>query len=383
MTSKDKNMEKQAADKKAALDIALGRIEKDYGKGAIMRLGEISDSLTTESIPTGSLALDIALGIGGIPRGRVTEIFGAESSGKSTLAIHIMAETQKLGGIAAYIDVEHALDPAYAANCGLILDDLLIAQPDSAEQALDITEQLVRSGAVDAVVLDSVAALVPQAEIEGDMGDTHVGLQARLMSQALRKLTSSIHRSRTAVVFINQLREKIGVTYGSPEVTPGGRALKFYSSVRIDLRRVESIKQGSEAIGNRVRARVVKNKVAAPFRVAEFDIMFNLGISKVGDLLEIGAEQGIIKKSGAFYSYGDTKLGQGRENSKDFLTQHPEIAASVEARIRGGAGPDASAEPAGQVSPSDASANGGAPNGGDSIADILSGTAPLDPKDEE
>ena len=383
MTSKDKNIEKQAADKKAALDIALGRIEKDYGKGAIMRLGEISDSLTTESIPTGSLALDIALGIGGIPRGRVTEIFGAESSGKSTLAIHIMAETQKLGGIAAYIDVEHALDPAYAANCGLKLDDLLIAQPDSAEQALDITEQLVRSGAVDAVVLDSVAALVPQAEIEGDMGDTHVGLQARLMSQALRKLTSSIHRSRTAVVFINQLREKIGVTYGSPEVTPGGRALKFYSSVRIDLRRVESIKQGSEAIGNRVRARVVKNKVAAPFRVAEFDIMFNLGISKVGDLLEIGAEQGIIKKSGAFYSYGDTKLGQGRENSKDFLTQHPEIAASVEARIRGTTGPDESPEPAGQVSPGEASANGGPPNGGDSIADILSGTAPLDPKDEE
>jgi len=327
-------IEKADKNKVEALETALGRIEKDYGKGAVMRLGEISGSLATECIPTGSLALDIALGIGGIPRGRVTEVFGAESAGKSTLAIHIMAETQKLGGIAAYIDVEHALDPIYAANCGLKLDDLLIAQPDSAEQALDITEQLVRSGAVDAVVVDSVAALVPQAEIEGDMGDTHVGLQARLMSQALRKLTSSIHRSRTAVIFINQIREKIGVTYGSPEVTPGGRALKFYSSVRVDLRRVESIKQGAEVMGNRVRARIVKNKVAAPFRVAEFDIMFNLGISKMGDILEIGVEQGVVKKSGAFYSYGETKLGQGRENSKDFLIQHPEIAESIEGRLR-------------------------------------------------
>jgi recombination protein RecA len=321
-------------DKQSALDIALGRIEKDYGKGAVMRLGEISQKLTTEAIPTGSLALDVALGIGGIPRGRVTEIFGAESAGKSTLAIHIMAETQKAGGIAAYVDVEHAMDPAYAGNCGLDLDQLLIAQPDSAEQALDISEQLVRSGAVDAIVIDSVAALVPQAEIEGDMGDTHVGLQARLMSQALRKLTSTIHRSHTAVIFINQLREKIGISYGNPEVTPGGRALKFYSSVRIDLRRVESIKQGSEVTGNRVRARVVKNKVAAPFRVAEFDIMFNIGISKMGDLLDLGATQGVLKKSGAFYSYGETRLGQGRENSKEFLTQHPEIADSIEARIR-------------------------------------------------
>ena len=374
MTSIDKT-EKTDKLRGEALDMALGQIEKDHGKGAVMRLGEIYDSLATECIPTGSLALDIALGIGGIPRGRVTEVFGAESAGKSTLAIHIMAETQKLGGIAAYIDVEHALDPTYAGNCGLELDDLLIAQPDSAEQALDITEQLVRSGAVDAVVVDSVAALVPQAEIEGDMGDTHVGLQARLMSQALRKLTSTIHRSKTAVIFINQLREKIGVTYGSPEVTPGGRALKFYSSVRIDLRRVESIKQGAEVIGNRVRARVVKNKVAAPFRVAEFDIMFNLGISKMGDILEIGVEQGIIKKSGAFYSYGETKLGQGRENSKDFLIQHPEIAASVEGRLRS---PGSDAGPEGE-----AVANDGPAQTKDTVADILSGAAIQEPEEEE
>ena len=324
----------ESNDKHAALEIALNSIEKDHGKGAVMRLGELSNTLATEAISTGSLSVDLALGTGGIPRGRVTEVFGAESAGKSTLAIHLMSETQKAGGVAAYIDVEHALDPAYAANCGLDLNELLIAQPDSAEQALDITEQLVRSGAIDAIVVDSVAALVPQAEIEGDMGDTHVGLQARLMSQALRKLTGTIHKSKTAVVFINQLREKVGVTYGSPEVTPGGRALKFYSSVRIDLRRVESIKQGSEVTGNRVRARIVKNKVAAPFRVAEFDIMFNQGISKMADLLEIGTARGIIKKSGAFYSYGDTRLGQGRENAKEFLQQHPEIAESVERRIR-------------------------------------------------
>ena len=356
-------IEKADKNKVEALETALGRIEKDYGKGAVMRLGEISGTLTTECIPTGSLALDIALGIGGIPRGRVTEVFGAESAGKSTLAIHIMAETQKLGGIAAYIDVEHALDPIYAANCGLNLDDLLIAQPDSAEQALDITEQLVRSGAVDAVVVDSVAALVPQAEIEGDMGDTHVGLQARLMSQALRKLTSSIHRSRTAVIFINQIREKVGVTYGSPEVTPGGRALKFYSSVRVDLRRVESIKQGAEVMGNRVRARIVKNKVAAPFRVAEFEIMFNQGISKMGDILEIGVDQGVVKKSGAFYSYGETKLGQGRENSKDFLIQHPEIAESIEGRLRSPADEPVAEQPESQ--------DGDVVRGSNSVADFL------------
>ncbi len=321
-------------DKLNALETALSRIEKDHGKGAVMRLGEVAQRLVTDVVPTGSLSLDIALGAGGIPRGRVTEIYGGESAGKSTLAIHIMAETQKLGGLAAYIDAEHALDPTYAANCGLVLDDLLISQPDSAEQALDITEQLVRSGAIDTVVIDSVAALVPQAEIEGDMGDTHIGLQARLMSQALRKLTSTIHHSHTAVVFINQLREKIGVVYGSPEVTPGGRALKFYSSVRIDLRRTESLKQGSEIVGNRVRARIVKNKIAAPFRVAEFDIMFNKGISKMGDILDIGVAQGHIRKAGSFYSYGDTRLGQGREASKQFLAEHPEIAGSVEARIR-------------------------------------------------
>ncbi len=359
-------IEKADKNKVEALETALGRIEKDYGKGAVMRLGEISGTLATECIPTGSLALDIALGIGGIPRGRVTEVFGAESAGKSTLAIHIMAETQKLGGIAAYIDVEHALDPVYAANCGLNLDDLLIAQPDSAEQALDITEQLVRSGAVDAVVVDSVAALVPLAEIEGDMGDTHVGLQARLMSQALRKLTSSIHRSRTAVIFINQIREKVGVTYGSPEVTPGGRALKFYSSVRVDLRRVESIKQGAEVMGNRVRARIVKNKVAAPFRVAEFDIMFNQGISKMGDILEIGVDQGVVKKSGAFYSYGETKLGQGRENSKDFLIQHPEIAESIEGRLRSPVD-----EPVAQEPESSESIDTSLASGPNSVADFL------------
>jgi recombination protein RecA len=345
-------------EKQAALDIALGHIEKDHGKGAVMRLGEVAERLATDVIPTGSIALDLALGAGGIPRGRVTEIFGGESAGKSTLGIHIMAETQKLGGIAAYIDAEHALDPSYAAKCGLDLDNLLISQPDSGEQALDITEQLVRSGAIDTIVVDSVAALVPQAEIDGDIGDTHVGLQARLMSQALRKLTSNIHHSRTAVVFINQLREKIGVSYGSPEVTPGGRALKFYSSVRIDLRRIESIKQGAEITGNRVRARVVKNKIAAPFRVAEFDIMFNQGISKMGDLLELGTAQGILKRSGAFYSYGDTRLGQGRENSKEFLSQNPEIADAIEALVRGQASPaDTPTPPANGSEPEEANAS--------------------------
>jgi recombination protein RecA len=318
----------------SALEIAIASIEKDHGKGAIMKLGDKADKIQTQSIPTGSLTLDFALGVGGLPRGRVTEIYGAESAGKSTLAIHFMAETQRAGGVAAYIDAEHAFDPAYATKCGLDAKNLLISQPDSGEQALDITEQLVRSGAVDSLVIDSVAALVPQAEIDGDIGDTHVGLQARLMSQALRKLTSQINKSRTAVVFINQLREKIGVYYGSPEVTPGGRALKFYSSVRIDLRKAESIKQGSEIIGNRVRARVVKNKVAAPFKVAEFDIMFGSGISKTGDLIELGVNEGLIKKSGAFYSYQETKLGQGREAAKSFLEENSSVMSEIEGLLR-------------------------------------------------
>ena len=323
-------------EKDKSLDIAIAQIEKHYGRGAIMRLGHAAEKLAIEVIPTGSLSLDLALGVGGIPKGRVTEVFGTEAAGKSTLALHLMAETQKMGGTAAYVDVEHALDPSYSAACGVNLDDLLIAQPDSAEQALEITEYLVRSGAIDTIVIDSVAALVPKAELEGEMGDAHVGLQARLMSQALRKLTAAIHHSKTAVVFINQLREKVGVMYGSPEVTPGGRALKFYSSVRVDLRRVESIKQGTEIVGNRVRARVVKNKVAPPFRSAEFDIMFNQGISKVGDILDLGVARGIVKKSGSFYSYGEERLGQGRESSKDYLIRTPETAGEIEAAVRSG-----------------------------------------------
>ena len=322
-------------EREKSLDIAIAQIERQYGKGSIMRLGAGGDKLATEVISTGCLSLDMALGVGGIPKGRVSEIFGTESAGKSTLALHIMASTQATGGTAAYIDVEHALDPSYAVNCGVKIEDLLIAQPDSAEQALEITEYLVRSGAVDTVIVDSVAALVPKSELEGDMGDTHVGLQARLMSQALRKLTAAIHHSKTAVVFINQLREKVGVIYGSPEVTPGGRALKFYSSVRIDLRRAESIKQGTEVVGSRVRARIVKNKVAPPFRTVEFDIMFNHGISKMGDLLDLGVTKDIIKKAGAFYSFGDVKLGQGRENSKEFLEQNPQVSARIEALVRG------------------------------------------------
>ena len=322
------------SEKGKALDAAISQIERQYGKGAIMRMGAASLKFAIEVVPTGSLAIDVALGVGGIPRGRITEIFGAEAAGKSTLALHVMAETQKMGGTAAYIDAEHAFDPSYASNCGIDLDELLISQPDSAEQALEITEHLVRTGAVETIVIDSVAALAPRAELEGDMGDTHVGLQARLMSQALRKLTAAIHHSKTSVVFINQLREKVGVMFGSPEVTPGGRALKFYSSVRIDLRRVDSIKQGTEVVGNRVRARIVKNKVAPPFRVAEFDIMFRQGISKVGDILDLGVEREIVKKAGAFYSFGETRLGQGRENSKDFLTKNPAISDEIEGLIR-------------------------------------------------
>ena len=329
-----------------ALETAIGQIEKQFGKGSIMRLGEGMANTAVDVISTGSLALDLALGVGGIPRGRVIEIYGPEASGKSTLAQHILAEAQKAGGMAAYIDAEHAMDPAYAARCGVRLDDLLVSQPDNGEQALEITEALVRSGAVDVVVIDSVAALVPRAELEGEMGDAHMGLQARLMSQALRKLAAAIGRSKTSVVFINQLREKVGILFGNPEVTPGGRALKFYSSVRIDLRRIESIKQGSQLVGNRIRARVVKNKVAAPFRSAEFDIMFGTGISKEGDLIELGTEMGLIKRTGSYYNYGDLRLGQGRENAKDYLHEHPETAQELEGQIRAQSGlPPRAAQP--------------------------------------
>ena len=320
-----------------ALSAVLEDIEKQYGQGTVMRLGEASRRLHVQVIPTGSLALDIALGVGGIPRGRVTEIFGPESTGKSTLAQHIIAQAQQRGGQAAYIDVEHALDPAFAAAIGINIDDLLISQPDTGEQALEITQTLVRSNAIDVLVVDSVAALVPKAEIEGEMGDSHMALQARLMSQAMRKLTDPISKSRTALIFINQLREKVGVVFGNPEVTPGGRALKFYSSVRIDLRRTEQLKVGQEIVGGRVRAKVVKNKVAAPFRTAEFDIMFTgptRGISMEGDLLHLGVEHGVVKKAGAFFTYGETRLGQGRENAKRFLTEHTELARRIEGQIR-------------------------------------------------
>jgi recombination protein RecA len=323
-----------ASEKEKALELAINRIEKQFGQGSIMKLGELSAKMVAEAIPTGSLGLDLALGIGGIPRGRVTEIFGSEASGKTTLGQHIIAEAQKLGGIAVYVDAEHALDTTYAANCGVKVEDLRISQPDDGEEALGITEELVRSGAVDVIVIDSVAALVPRAEIEGEMGDAHIGLQARLMSQALRKLVAAISKSHTAVVFVNQLREKVGIIFGSPEVTPGGRALKFYSSVRIDLRRIDSIKQGSEAVGIRVRARVVKNKMAPPFRSAEFDIMFKYGISKEGDVIDIGVASGIVKKAGTFFTYGDIKLGQGRENTKDYLRQHQDLASKMEREIR-------------------------------------------------
>ena len=321
-------------EKEKAVELAIEQIEKQYGKGSIMKLGEAPARVAGDAIPTGALALDLALGIGGIPRGRVTEIFGSEASGKTTLAQHIIAEAQKAGGTAAYIDAEHAFDPRYAANCGVNLRDLLISQPDTGEQALEITETLVRSSGVDVIIIDSVAALAPKAEIEGEMGDAHVGLQARLMSQALRKLSAAISKSKTAVIFINQLREKVGIFFGNPEVTPGGRALKFYSSVRIDLRRGDSIKQGTEMVGARVKARVVKNKVAPPFRSAEFDIMFNHGISKEGNLVDLGVATGFIKKSGAFFTYSNTKLGQGRENAKDYLRQHPELASQLEEKIR-------------------------------------------------
>jgi recombination protein RecA len=324
-------------DRLKALELAIAQIEKQFGRGSVMRLGEASARMAVETIPTGSLALDIALGAGGIPRGRITEVFGPEMAGKSTVAMHIVAQAQKLGGIASYIDVEHALDPTFAGAIGVNIEELLISQPDTGEQALEICEALVRSNAVDVIIIDSVAALVPRAEIEGEMGDSLPGLQARLMSQALRKLTGSISRSRAAVIFINQLREKIGIVFGNPETTPGGRALKFYSSVRIDLRRAESLKQGTTVIGNRVRAKIVKNKIAPPFRVAEFDIIFSgphIGISREGDIVDLGAELNIIKKLGAFYSYGDQKFGQGREAAKEFLRENPEMAREIEGKIR-------------------------------------------------
>jgi recombination protein RecA len=323
------------------LDRAIAQITKDFGKGAVMRLGDPGAAIHVSAIPTGALSLDIALGIGGIPRGRITEIFGPESAGKSTLAQHILAESQKRGGTAAYIDVEHALDPEYAAACGINIDELLVSQPDTGEQALEICEALIRSGAIDLVVVDSVAALVPRAEIEGDMGDSLPGLQARLMSQAMRKLTSAVARNQTALVFINQLREKVGVIFGSPETTPGGRALKFYSSVRIDIRRIESLKDGQTFIGNRVRCKVVKNKVAPPFRQAEFDILFTSdlhGINRFGDILDLSAEYDIVKKMGSFYSYGDLRLGQGRMNAAAYLREHQDLSAEIETAVRAAAG---------------------------------------------
>jgi recombination protein RecA len=321
-----------------SLELALAQIEKQFGRGAIMRLSESPTDQNISSIPTGSIALDLALGIGGLPRGRIIEIFGAESAGKSTLALATIAEAQRLGGSAAYIDVEHAMDPTYAKAIGVDIENLLISQPDSAEQALEITDYLVRSGALDVVVLDSVAALVPLAELEGEMGDTHIGLQARLMSQALRKLTATIHKTQTVAIFINQLREKVGVVFGSPEVTPGGRALKFYSSVRIDMRRSEAIKVGQDIIGNRIRTRVVKNKVAPPFRRAELEILFKEGISKEGALLDLGSEMGVLKKSGSFFSYGETRLGQGREAARLFLKSNTDIRDEIEREIRSLAG---------------------------------------------
>jgi recombination protein RecA len=320
-------------DREKALDMALGQIEKQFGKGSIMKLGE-RGHVGIEAIPTGALALDLALGIGGLPRGRIVEIFGPESSGKSTLATHVVAEAQRNGGVCAYIDAEHAMDPVYASAIGVNVDELLISQPDTGEQALEISDMLIRSGALDVLVIDSVAALVPRAEIEGEMGDSHMGLQARLMSQALRKLTGNLNRSRTIMIFINQLREKIGVMFGSPETTPGGRALKFYSSVRLDIRRIESIKDGPEVVGNRVRVKVVKNKTAPPFKQAEFDIMYGKGISREGSLLDVGVDLGIVKKAGAWFTYEGEQLGQGRENVKNFLAENVDLMVEISEKIK-------------------------------------------------
>ena len=327
-------MDKNNQEKLKALDVALTQIEKAYGKGAVMKLGDSGANMNIEVVPTGSLSLDIALGLGGLPKGRIIEIYGPESSGKTTVALHAVAEVQKRGGIAGFIDAEHALDPVYARNIGVDIDNLYISQPDNGEQALEITETMVRSGAIDIVIVDSVAALVPKAEIDGDMGDSHVGLQARLMSQALRQLTAAISRSNCIVIFINQLREKVGVMFGNPETTTGGRALKFYSSVRLDVRRVESLKLAGEVIGNHTRIKVVKNKIAPPFKEAEFDIMFGKGISKEGDVLDLAVNLNIIVKAGAWFSYNDAKIGQGRENAKIYLSQHPDIMAEVENKVR-------------------------------------------------
>lgn len=321
-------------EKLKALDAAIAKLEKEYGKGAVMKLGDPASQMNVETIPTGSLSLDIALGLGGVPKGRIIEVYGPESSGKTTVALHMVAEVQKRGGIAGFIDAEHALDPAYAKKIGVDIDNLYISQPDNGEQALEITETMVRSGAIDIVIVDSVAALVPKAEIDGEMGDSHVGLQARLMSQALRKLTAAISRSNCIVIFINQLREKVGIMFGNPEVTTGGRALKFYSSVRMDVRRIESLKQGGEVIGNRVRIKVVKNKIAPPFREAEFDIMFGKGISREGDILDLAAKENIVEKSGAWYAYEGSKIGQGRENAKTYLAQNPLICEEIENQVR-------------------------------------------------
>lgn len=325
-------MEKE--EKLKALEAALSQIERQYGKGAVMKLGDPSAQMNVETIPTGSLSLDIALGLGGIPKGRIVEIYGPESSGKTTVTLHMIAEVQKRGGIAGFIDAEHALDPVYAKNIGVDVDNLYISQPDNGEQALEITETMVRSGAIDIVVVDSVAALVPKAEIDGDMGDSHVGLQARLMSQALRKLTAVISKSNCTVIFINQLREKVGIMFGNPETTTGGRALKFYSSVRLDVRRIESLKQSGEVMGNRTRVKVVKNKIAPPFKEAEFDIMFGEGISAEGDILDLAANENIVNKSGAWYAYGGNKIGQGRENAKQYLKEHPDVCSEIETKVR-------------------------------------------------
>lgn len=325
-------------DKKKALEAALSQIERQFGKGSIMKLGEAGNRFEVPVIPSGSIAIDVALGVGGLPRGRVTEVYGPESSGKTTLTLHVLAEAQKMGGVAAFIDVEHALDPVYAANIGVDLENLYVSQPDTGEQGLEIVETLVRSNAVDVVVVDSVAAMVPRAEIEGDMGDAHVGLQARLMSQALRKLTAVISKSKTAVIFVNQIREKVGVMFGSPETTPGGRALKFYSSVRLEVRRIDSIKQGQDITGNRARVKVVKNKLAPPFKTAEFDIIFGKGISREGSLIDVGTAVGVTSRTGSWYAFGDTKLGQGRDNSRIFLEENPEVADAIERQVRAVAG---------------------------------------------